>query len=466
MRLRSAFAATFVGAAVALVGLPCSLAMAQSAGEEASGKRVVVGELKGAKPQSARSWLIEGLEAESSVRVVSGKDLSIKQGASESEIAAAAAQVEADAVILGTCSLVPKKGWSAEIYVYNGEDGALIEQITVEGGAWNKYGQALRDASQFLGAIEKARLTPEPEPEPELEEELEEEPLEEEKPEPEPESPTGRPSPLYLRVGARLYSRSFRYTDTLDQLFPNQGFPDMLTYNLAAAPMIIGRVDWYPLAHGQGGFPAHLGITGGYELGIATKVRFRGEELNQSHSQWFVGPKVRIPVAAHELALFGAFGNHAFAITGHEAVNGDRSAFPDVSYRFFDVGLDARLLFEQIRLGAFAKYRMLLGYGDIATNEWFPNTSGSALSFGGEVGWKLSSVVEALVGVDVLQYGLTFDPEVTASQDRIAGGATDRFVSVWGALGFTWPGDSPAEAAVSVSSDEDEGEDDDFDDFD
>lgn len=463
MRSRSIVAAIVVGAAVAWLGLPCSVAWAQSAGENTSGKRVVVGEFKGAKPQSARSFVIEGLEAESSVRVVSGKDLKLQQGASASEIAAAAAQVEADAVILGTTTLRPRKGWAVEIYVYNGEDGALIEQVSVDGGAWEKYRAALRDASQFLGAIEKARLAPEPEPE-ELEEEeveLEEEPAPPPPPE-EEESP--RPSPLYLRLGVRAYARTFRYTDPLYKRFPNENLPELLEYNLDMAPMLFARVDWYPLAHFQGGLPAHLGITGGYEQGIATRVRFDDRELEQSHSVWFVGPRARIPVADHELGLFAAFGNHTFVVRGQP----NPPVFPDVSYRFLDFGFDARLMFDEVRLGAFAKYRALLGYGGIATNQWYPDTSGRALSFGGEVGWKLSPVFEVLAGLDVVQYGLDFNPATNIPRERVAGGATDRYQSYWVGLGITLPGDAPTEVSVSASSgsaSDDEDEDDDFDDF-
>jgi hypothetical protein len=466
MKVRSALAALLLGTAAGVVLLPVPPAHAATS-EKASTKKVLVGELKGAKPQSARDSLVQGFESEGGVEVVGGSKPAIKQGASEAEIAAAAAEAGADAVVLGTTKLHPKKGWSAEVVVHNGEDGAVIEQFSIEGGAWEKYRANLADASQFMGAVAKARLAPEPEPEPEPEpQELEEE---EKEPEPKPVAKTkessGRPSPLYARVGARLYSRSFRYTDTMNDLFPNQGYPELLTYNLAAAPMVFGRLDWYPLAHSQGGFPANVGISGGYELGVATKVQFRDETLEQSHSLWYVGPKFRLPVAEHEIGLFGAFGSHSFEVIGDEAANGGRAAFPDVNYRFIDVGADARFLFDQVRLGAHAKYRMLLGYGDIAADDWFPNTTGRALSVGGEVGWKLSSVLELLVGVDVLQYGLAFKPALDAAEDRIAGGATDRFVSVWGALGVTWPGDEPAAASISTSS-EGGDKDDDFDDFD
>lgn len=465
--LRSAVVAIVLAAAWTAPMLYSPTTFAQD--EQSSVKRVAVGSLTGAKTQSAREWLVEGLEEQSSLEVSSGDDAAeVEHGASDSEIAALAAELEVDAIVLGTCALKPNKGWVAEIYIHNGEDGALIEQVTVNGGAWPRYRAALRDASQFMGAIEKARLAePEPEPEPEqLEEDLEEEEGPQETSEAAPvESSSGRPSPLYARLGARLYSRSFRYTDPLHEVFPSQGFPEMLTYNLAAAPMVFGRVDWYPLAHFQGGFPAHVGISGGYELGIATDVEFRGEFLKQSHSVWYVGPKFRLPIAQHEIGLFGAFGNHSFAVDGDAPLNGGRDVFPDVSYRFLDIGLDARLMFDDVRLGGHAKYRMLLGYGDIASDGWFPETSGRALSLGGEVGWKLSETIELMVGVDVLQYGLTFSPAAGAEPDRVAGGATDRYVSAWGALGFTWPGDGSAAATVSTS-DEGEGDDDGFDDFD
>ena len=471
-RLRSVLTALVLATAVAPPLLYTDVASAQ---DERSGiKRVAVGSLTGSKTESARGWLVEGLEEQSSLEVLSGGDAAaIEHGASESEIAAHAAQLQADAVVLGTSNLKPKVGWVAEIYIHNGEDGALIEQVTVTAGAWNKYRAALGNASQYMDAIEQARLAdPEPESEPEEDEELEE------------DEPTGRdevattndsaarPSPLYARFGMRLYARSFRYTDPLREVFPGQDFPQMLTYNLAAAPMVFGRVDWYPLAHFQGGFPANVGISGGYELGVATDVEFRNRMLKQSHSLMYVGPKIRIPVATHEIGLFGHFGSHSFSIDGDAAANSGRDVFPDVTYRFLDFGADVRFLFDDIRLGAHAKYRMLLGYGDVASADWFPNTSGAAVNVGGEVGWKLTDTLELLVGVDVLQYGLDFSPAASAEPDRVAGGATDRYVSAWGALGFTWPGDGSTSVSVSTSgsSGETEKTDDedsfaDFDDF-
>lgn len=459
--------ALLVGVSAGVAVMPVQDAWAQGA-EQSSRKRVAVGELKGAKTQSAREFLIQGFEDEYSVEVVAKGSAPVKQGASASEIAAAAAEVGADAIVLGTSTLKPKKGWVAEIAVYNGEDGSLIEEFTVSGGSWENYRAALSNATQFMGAIDKARLAPEPEPEPEPEEEdLEEEPQAEQATGEARDATDQRRPPLYARLGARLYSRSFRYTDTMNDLFPNQGYPDLLTYNLAAAPMVFAHIDWYPLAHGQGGFPANIGLTAGYELGVATQVQFRSELLQQSHSMWFVGPKVRLPIDLHEVGVFGTFGSHSFKITGDETTDEGRPVFPDVNYKFVDLGVDARFFVENVRLGAFAKYRKVLGYGDLSSGEWFPNTTGDAVSIGGEVGWKLSSVLDLLVGVDVLQYGLSFKPSLDAADNRIAGGATDRYVSVWGAIGFTWPTDSDSvSVSASSSGGGGGGDDDDFDDFD
>src|SRR5690606_6810515 len=115
-RLRSVLTALVLATAVAPPLLYTDVASAQ---DERSGiKRVAVGSLTGSKTESARGWLVEGLEEQSSLEVLSGGDAAaIEHGASESEIAAHAAQLQADAVVLGTSNLKPKVGWVAEIYI-------------------------------------------------------------------------------------------------------------------------------------------------------------------------------------------------------------------------------------------------------------------------------------------------------------------------------------------------------------
>jgi hypothetical protein len=261
------------------------------------------------------------------------------------------------------------------------------------------------------------------------------------------EASEGRPSPLDLRAGMRLYSRSFRYTDTLNELFPTRNFPKPVTYNVAAAPMAFGHGTWYPAAHFMGGWPSHIGITGGYEYGFATHVAYGNKLLDQNHSMWFVGPKVRVPFSSHDVGVFATYGNHNFEILGDEVAETPTGptpvppVFPDVKYEFFDFGLDARFRFDQLRIGAHAQYRLVVNPGPILSREWFTNVTTQAVSFGGEVGWQVVGPFEVLVGLDALQYGLDFNPVSTSRPpDRVAGGATDRYLSVWAAVGWVLPG--------------------------
>jgi hypothetical protein len=258
-----------------------------------------------------------------------------------------------------------------------------------------------------------------------------------------------------LRAGMRLYSRSFRYTDTLADVFPDTANPRPLTYNVAAAPMVFIHGDWFPLAHFMGGWPAHIGVTGGYELGFATNVAYGNRLLDQSHWMWFAGPKIRIPFSTHWLGIFATLGTHNYSIEGDDTISttteqgSTDAAFPDVKYKFIDLGADAHLRFDELRIGAHAQYRLVTSSGQIESDEWFPNTSTGGISFGGEVGWKLTEMFDLMLGLDVLQYGLNFNPvSVDTPKSRVAGGATDRYLSVWAALQFVLPG----QAAVVAGS--------------
>ncbi len=270
------------------------------------------------------------------------------------------------------------------------------------------------------------------------------------------EGTEARPSPLNLRGGMRLYSRSFRYTDTLDELYPTRGYPDLVTYNVAAAPMAFAHGNWYPAAHFTGGWPAHIGVTGGYEYGFGTHVQYGDRLLDQNHTMWWVGPKVRVPIQQHDIGIFATYGIHNFEVIGDDIIDTPETgvatvdeAFPDVRYEFFDFGLDAHLRFDALRIGAHAQYRLVVNPGPILSKEWFYNVTAQAVSFGGEVGWQIAGPFELMVGLDALQYGLDFNPVGTnRPANRVAGGATDRYLSVWAALEFVLPGQEATAAAT------------------
>jgi hypothetical protein len=282
-----------------------------------------------------------------------------------------------------------------------------------------------------------------------------------------------RPSPLDITPGLRIYSRAFRYTGTLEQVEPG-GFAPLVDYNLDAAPMPFINLHWYPLAHMMGGFPAHIGITGGFETGIATKVSYAGvnaageaEErtLNQSHTLWYGGLRGRIPVSVLTFGVGANYGNHSFNLKDSSDA---RPIFPNVSYSFVELGGDVEAQFGSMLVGAQASYLYLMSAGDLVSDDWFATAKGKGVHFSAHVGWAASRAIHLLAGIDARAYGFDFNPvPLDVPADRVAGGATDRYLSFWLGLRFRIPEKGGAAQASSGGSEEkSSGGSDDFDSFD
>lgn len=410
----------------------CQVAVAQ---EEPM--KVLVGEFGGAKGSSARAWVVEGLTADLRFEPL-GDTGGLKHGADESVIQAAAAQVEADAVVLGKG--IFKNGWTCEISVYDGKDGSLIETKQVSAKNWEAYQAAVTGGAEYFGVIAGAVGFPPAAPEPEvsLEEEQEEEAA--------PAAPTepvqkGKPSPLDVSVGVKIYGRSFRYTDSLEQLDPDAGYEPLTDYSLDAAPMPFIGGHWYPGAHVTDSFLAHLGISAGYEMGIATKVRYEQEDqiFKQTHQLWYAGVRGRIPVSVFTLGLGANYGGHAFALKD-SADGSPNGVFPNVNYSFLELGGDVEVNIGKVILGGGGGYLLVLGVGEIGTDGWFPNAKAKGGHFFGNAGWAFSPILDALVGIDVRRYGLNFNPvDVGTPPDRVAGGAIDTYIAATFALRFKIP---------------------------
>lgn len=471
---RGAIAGTVL--AFAFIAVPVTLAFpraAEAAEEAGDTRKVLVGKLAGAKPTSARNWIVEGLESSPDYSVVDeDESLNLPTGSTQDKIAEYASNNEADIVILGKSKFGSGSGWSAELTIYDGADGSEIETVEVEGGSFKDYEEALVSGEAFASAMSQAEGQGRPEPEPEPEVELEEEPVEEEEEEPEPEpeeepkekKPTGAPSPLNARVGVRLYGRSFRYTEPLSEVRPDFGLEDPVTYNLDAAPMPFVRGTWYPGAHFTGNWPAHIGVAGGYEIGVATSVVFENRPLEQSHDYFFVGGRGRIPVGPVEFLITADYAKHTFTIDGDEPtmeMEGAMEVFPDVSYDMLELGAQFQWRIEQLLFGAHGSYNVLLGLGGLSDPGWYPNASGQAVDFGVFGGWAFSPVIEFQAGLDMRAYGFDFDPPPDPSRppERVAGGAQDQYMSVWFGIGLNWPGQEADDGAGDVAeSESDAGE--------
>lgn len=289
-----------------------------------------------------------------------------------------------------------------------------------------------------------------------------------------PSNDEARPSPLDATLGLRLYSRAFRYTGTLEQVAPGT-FDPLVDYNLDIGPMPLLNVHWYPLAHFMGGVPAHIGITGGYEMGIGTKVQYAGVDaageldertLNQSHTLWYAGLRGRIPVSVLTFGVGANYGNHSFNLKDS---SDQPPVFPNVSYGFVELGGDVEAQFGSMLVGAQASYLYLMSAGDLISEEWFPVAKGKGVHFSGHVGWAASQAVHLLAGIDARAYGFDFNPvPVDIPANRVAGGATDRYLSFWFGVRFRIPEKSGATSAGQSAGEggEKSGGGDDFDSFD
>ncbi len=428
--------------------------------------KVLVGTVAGAKGSSARKWLVQGIEEDPRFELID-EDVSVglKIGASEEKIAEAALGVEADVVILARGKF--GRGWSAEVSVFDGKDGHLIEMVKVKGPSWGKYETALVSGELFYGAVMQAEGFPPPPPEPieeevveEEESDLEEEPQKEE--EEDDTSKGARPSPLDIRAGLRLYSRSFRYTDTLaDVGAPGAG--QLEDYTLSAAPMAMINGHWYPAAHFTGNWASNIGLTGGVETGFATKINDGDVSYTQNHLYWYTGLRGRLPVGPALLGLNVNYGGQSIGLQDDAGNSTDR--FPDISYSFIEIGGDVEFRMSKLILGLGASYLLNLGVGEIGSDEWFPNASAQGAHFEGHVGWGFTPWMDALVGIEFWNYGFDFNPVPTdRPANRVAGGATDRYTSLYLALRFVLPGDEPKGGEDAASSADSDG--DDFDDFD
>lgn len=258
-----------------------------------------------------------------------------------------------------------------------------------------------------------------------------------------------------------MYSRAFRYTDTLAQLAPDAGYPSLITYNLDAAPLPFLEGSYFPFTSSKSKLLQGLGLTGSFELGIGTGVNLGALRFDQTHYRLFLGLRGRYNVGPITLNPLLGFGAHEFSLSDS---NGIRAPFPNLSYSLLEMGLGAEWRAEPFVLRAQGRLLLPLGLGGIKDTTWFPEASALGAHFGGQLGFILSERFTLFTNIDVRSYGFDFNPIAPAAPvERIAGGAVDRYISIGLALEYRIP--EKVAASASVSSEASSGSDD-FDDFD
>jgi len=370
----------------------------------------------------------------------------------------------------------------ADLTVRNGADGAALgdasfaganpKKIAAQVGAdfWRQLGPAVRQGKPPSGSKTKAAIAeeappaeaeeggsePPPPPEPKkkakrvekrAEESAEAEPAKgegeaESKPakgeaagkekEEEEETPSssfgGAAGPaLALGVGGRALFRRLNWHQT-----PMNNLPP---YALSPGPEGTVWLETYPGAFVTKGFAANIGVFANFDQGFGvTSTTTDGAKLTTKFQEFTGGVKVRLPLN-NMLAPYAsvAYGSQVFKL---ESSNGATSVVPSVAYRFIRLGLGTRVAFTPAAsadIGAAFLLVTDLGKlnGYIAAANYFPHATANALDVGASFSYRIIKLVGARVGVDFLQYGLDF--KVRPGETPVAGGATDRFITVWAA---------------------------------
>ena len=285
------------------------------------------------------------------------------------------------------------------------------------------------------------------------------------------------PQLLKADAGLRLWSRSFRYSDTAAQLFPREKYGQPSDYTVPVAPALRLGLEAFPGLLLGDSWLSYIGLYTQLNLGFATSTPITTEQGTVSaRNEYFnllAGLKGRIPLGPLQLEPSFGWGTDSSALQGLE---GQSSPIAAVSYSFLRPGLSATGRLAKLSLEARAAYRIGLKVGEIGEDfpganfppPTFTNASYLGFDLGATVGYELHENWDVQFGIDVTQYGLDFNPvDPDLQADLVAGGATDRYLSFWFGLSFhlgtpTEPVDAGTDETQELP---DSDFDDDFDEF-
>ncbi|MCH2110678.1 MAG: hypothetical protein MK135_15255, partial [Polyangiaceae bacterium] len=258
------------------------------------------------------------------------------------------------------------------------------------------------------------------------------------------------PDLFEAQAGVKLMSRSFYYTGTLDNYFDAGVTGVPADYTLPASPVISLDLESYPGVLLSEEWLHYVGTILRADLGFGTTSQFQTAEGDtlKARNEYFgimAGLKGRIPLPWLELEPSFAWGIDSASLNSIDTAIA--APVPKVSYSYLRPGLRARLRVEKVYVELDAAYRIGLSAGGIEKAQvgvtdpppHFPNTKFLGFDASAVVGFALSSRVDLKAGLDIVQYGLNFNPVELAPQDEIAGGATDRYISSWIGVSFHLP---------------------------
>jgi hypothetical protein len=427
-------------------------------------ERVVVGSFSGPGAARVRAAVVQALGKSKRYEIVPNDraeqtaeeidaDLSTDAGR-----AAVASRLELAGIVSGTIAK-RRKQLVLTLEVYGGGSGTMTEERTFRarkpaalvGQVKRRLLAALRRKPLKLEAPDVApapepelavtESEPEPEPDGELEPEADEPEAEpesaqadgdddadedgaEDEDDDEPDQPSGEDAEhataLELGVGVRFATRSFTYEQ------PETHLPE---HSVALTPAGQAQLRWYPAAPFSEGFASHLGIDAYGRLMVPVEAT-DGPSIYETTSRAFgVNLRARIPLWPSELGVHAGWGAHAIEISDSQ-FGGDPEV-PSVAYSFLRLGADARIsLSSEFALSLRASYLVLLGFGELAEESWFPDASGGGIEAQLGAAYELAGPLWIEADLGVVRYFLgmnvaTVEPSAAAIQ-RVAEGATDQ----------------------------------------
>jgi hypothetical protein len=227
----------------------------------------------------------------------------------------------------------------------------------------------------------------------------------------------------------RMFSRNFAYNES--KKGPQQGYqaPEQKFNGMPLVPMPGLAVEYFPTAY-AGGFTS-------FNYAIVGSKDSEGSVYKTTAYSWLIGAKGRLAVSSLEIEPSIAYGSHVFKITNFKD-DIDRIQVAPVDYRHARIGSDVRLPFSKdSAFVAGGHYLHILSAGDILVKEKY--FSGAAVGFEASAGVVLPLTfykgLDLRIGADFRQ--ITFDFSTAPTDERVAGGAIDRYIGLNLGVGFS-----------------------------
>jgi hypothetical protein len=421
-------------------------------------QRLVVDRFEGPGSEVARAAVIEALEAEPSIEVVSVRFYKQAAGAldgSPASYAAVAKRLTLSAILRGKTSQ-RGDGYTVTLSVVSGDSGEIVSRLRFAGRhlptvrtkiksqLWPFLSPILRPSSA-RGSPDAATpplpgTTPAPPEATPRETPASSPPPESAKPPgaedvpmfPRPFTAQARPivprAPAstrcpWLGIGATggVLRRLFGYHE--EQRGP------LRAYVLDKSPVLGVETSLFPFVappcHGTRG----LGFAGAYELMLGAHSQVGGRTLTTTGSALSLEALYRFRVANVSITPRLGYRGRFFNVEG--------DVVPDVAYSAPRLALELGIRLGPVFGEVTGAGSVVLAAGELDSTHWFPNASGLSYAFDAKIGVEVTDSASVVLGGQVEMYRFRLNvPKDSAAPNGVAGSTTDRFLSASLAVRF------------------------------